>query len=84
MSAVWAWFLSTRVGRYAAGVLAISAIVGVVLLKAFAAGRAQEQARQTAGKLKAISKRRTSDAEVDQLGAADVDDRLSRWMRDGR
>lgn len=84
MSALWAWFLGTRVGRYAAGVLAIAAIVGVALLKAFSAGRAQQKASQTAGKLKAISVRRISDDEVDRMDAGARRAELDRWMRDGR
>ncbi|MCX5569585.1 hypothetical protein [Kaistia nematophila] len=79
-----AWFFTTRVGRYVAAIGALLLILAGLALKLIAMGRAQEQARQAAGKLKAISKRRTSDAEVDQLGAADVDQRMSRWMRDGR
>jgi len=78
-----AWFFTTRVGRYVAAGGALALLLTAVALKLVAMGRAQEQTKQVRGKLKAISKRRTSDAEVDQLGAADVDDRLSRWMRDG-
>lgn len=83
MSAFWAWLLATRVGRYAAGALAIGAIVGVALLKAFAAGRAQQQASQAADKLKAISKRKTSDEKVDGLEPHVVRGELDRWLRDG-
>jgi len=84
MSAFWAWFLATRVGRYAAGVLAIGAIVAVALLKAFAAGRAQQQASQASDKLKAISKKRTSDEKVDELGGDAVRGELDKWLRDGK
>jgi len=45
MNALWAWFLGTRVGRYAAGALAIAVIVGVAVLRALALGRAQQRAR---------------------------------------
>ncbi|MCX5570638.1 MULTISPECIES: hypothetical protein [Kaistia] len=79
-----AWFFATRVGRYVAAIGALLLILAGLALKLIAVGRGQEQARQAADKLKAISKRRASDAEVDQLGAADVGGRLSRWMRDGR
>ncbi|MFI5411281.1 hypothetical protein [Kaistia sp. UC242_56] len=84
MSALWAWFFGTRVGRYAAGVLAIAAIVAVALLKAFSAGRAQQKASQTADKLKAISNKRISDDEVDRMDAGARRDQLGQWMRDKR
>jgi len=81
---VIAWFFTTRAGRFLAAGGALALMLAGFALKLLAMGRAQERASQTASKLKAISKRRGSDAEVDQLGAADVDDRLARWMRDGR
>ena len=82
MSALWAWFLATSVGRYAAGVLAIAAIVAVALLKAFSAGRAQQKASQTADKLKAISNKRNSDDQVDRMGVGIRKRELDGWMRD--
>lgn len=79
-----AWFFATRAGRYLAAGGALLLIITAFVLQLLAMGRAQEQAKQTAGKLKAISKRKSTDAEVDQLGDADVDHELARWMRDHR
>lgn len=84
MTAIWAWFLASRVGRYCAAALAIVVIIGGVVLKLMAMGRAQERATQTAGRLKAISKKRASDEEVDQMGAGDRRKSLDGWMRDNR
>ena len=81
MSALWAWFLGTRVGRYVAGGLVIAVIGGLALLRAFSAGRAGQQADQTADRLKAISKKRASDEEVDRMDAGARQRELDRWMR---
>ncbi len=82
MTALWAWLLGTRVGRYAAGALAIVVIAGVALLKAFSAGRARQQASQTADRLKAISNKRASDEDVNRMDAGARQHELDRWMRD--
>jgi len=82
MTALWAWFLATRVGRYAAAVLAIVVVLGAAFLQVLAMGRAQQRATQTADKLKAISKRKTSDDEVDRMDAGTRRAELHRWVRD--
>lgn len=79
-----AWFLATRIGRYCAAALAIVVVIGGVVLKLMAMGRAQERATQTAGRLKAISKRKASDEEVDRMGAGIRQRELDGWMRDDR
>jgi len=79
---VIAWFLATRVGRYCAAVLAIVVVIGGVILKLMAMGRAQERAARAVGKLTAISKRKTSDEKVDAMGAADRQRALDGWLRD--
>jgi hypothetical protein len=82
MTAVCAWFLASRVGRYCAAALAIVVVIGGVILKLMAMGRAQERAAQTAGRLKAISKRKASDDKVDAMGASVRERQLDGWMRD--
>ncbi len=82
MTALWAWFLGTRVGRYVAGALAIAVIVGAALLQVLAMGRAQQRATDTAGRLKAISSKRRSDDEVDRMDASARRRELDDWMRD--
>ena len=82
MTAIWAWFLASRVGRYCVAALAIVVAIGAVVLKLMAMGRAQERATQTAGRLKAISKRKASDDQVDRMGAGVRRRELDGWMRD--
>lgn len=82
MSALWAWLLGTRVGRYVAGALAIAVIVGAAFLQVLAMGRAQQRATDTAGRLKAISSKRGSDDEVDRMDAGARRRELDDWMRD--
>ena len=82
MTALWAWFLGTRVGRYVAGALAIAVIGGAAFLQVLAMGRAQQRATDTAGRLKAISSKRGSDDEVDRMDAGARRRELDEWMRD--
>lgn len=82
MTALWAWFLGTRVGRYVSVGLAIAAIVGFAILRVLAMGRAQQRASDTADRLKAISSKRGSDDEVDRMDAGARRRELDDWMRD--
>lgn len=82
MTAIWAWFLASRVGRYCAAALAIVVVLGGVAFKLMAMGRAQERAARAVGKLTAISKRKTSDDKVDAMGAGLRRSKLDGWLRD--
>jgi len=82
MSALWAWFLGTRAGRFAAGALAIVVIAGAAFLQALAMGRAQQRASDAADRLKGISNRRASDEAVDRMDAGARRRELDGWMRD--
>ncbi|MCX5495349.1 hypothetical protein OSH11_11575 [Kaistia dalseonensis] len=84
MSAIAAWFATSRLGRWLAAAGAIALAIGIAVLKLLAMGRAQERATQQKAKLQAISQRKKSDEDVDRMRAADVDQSLRKWMRDGR
>jgi hypothetical protein len=79
-----AWFLGSRVGRYIVAGLAVAAAVAVAALKLISAGREQERAARTIGKLTAISRKKTSDEKVDAMGAGDRKRELDGWLRDDR
>lgn len=81
---MWAWFLTTKAGRYCVAGAAIALAIFAVVLRLLAMGRAQEKATQTQARLKAISQKRTSDEKVDGLGPAAVGRELDKWMRDGK
>jgi hypothetical protein len=84
MTALWAWFLGTRFGRYAAAVLAIAVIVGAAFFGAIAMGRAQEEAAQARKNEVAAQDRKDLENEIDALDPADLDRRASRWLSDKR
>jgi hypothetical protein len=81
---MWAWLLTTKLGRYVVAGLAIAAALGLAALKLISTGRQQERARQQSDTLEAIKARRSSDEKVDGLGPDDVRDGISKWMRDGK
>ena len=69
-------------------VIAISAIaiilLGVSIMTAYRHGRSVERRLAAERRLQAVNERREVEDEIAQLGPADVDERLSRWMRDKR
>ncbi len=77
LAAAWA-LLSSKIGRYVAGAAAIALTVGVVLLKAFSAGRVSERARQQRANLRAYKERSYVDEEVRRRNADDI----RRGLRD--
>lgn len=79
---MWAWFLTTRPGRYVVAGLAIAAAIALAALKLISTGRQQERARQQADTLEAIKARRSSDEKVDGLGPDRVRGELGKWVRD--
>lgn len=75
------WFATSKTGRMlaAAGTLALA--IGVALLKAFSAGKQSERAAEDARSLENLRDRAGSDAEINNLGHADLDERARRWLR---
>lgn len=80
---MWAWFITTKLGRYVVAGVAIAAAIAFAVLKLISAGRQQERARQQSETLEAIKARRTNDEKVDGLRPDAVRSQLDDWMRDG-
>lgn len=78
------WFTTSKVGRAVAAGLAIAAAIGIAVLKVFNAGKATERAKQDRQSIDNFKKRQDTDADINGLGHADVDERLSRWVRDDK
>lgn len=79
-----AWFMTTRIGRYAAAGLALALATGAVVLRLLAMGREQEKAAQAHKNEAAAQDRKDLENEIDALGPADLDRRASRWLSDKR
>lgn len=74
----WIW---SKIGGWLAA-------AGALILLAFGAwqkgrreGKAIIQAEQDRHRAEAIAAKRKSDSEIDDLGHADLDQRMSRWVR---
>lgn len=70
--------------------LKLAAAVGFVLallaavFKLLAIGRDQERGKQAQAQVAAVKAKKEADDEVDNLGSADIDRELARWMRDDK
>lgn len=80
-ASIAAWFVTSKTGRMVAAGAALALAVGVAVLKVFSAGKNAERARQDQQSLENMRSRAGSDAEIDNLGHADLDERARRWMR---
>lgn len=77
--------LWSRAAGYVAALGALVAILVGVWLKGRAEGKATMREEQERHRLEALSRKRKLDSEIDNLGPADRDQRLNRWVRkDGR
>lgn len=84
MTGLVAWFLASRGGRMCAAALAIVVVIGGVVLRLLAMGRAQERGAQAHKNEVAAQDRKDLENEIDALGPADLDRRASRWLSDKR
>jgi hypothetical protein len=75
------WFMGSKVGRYIVAGVGIAIAVGVTLLKVFNAGKDAERDAQNRDSLENLRERAETDANVDNLGPADLDRRMDRWVR---
>lgn len=82
MGSIALWFATSKTGRAIAAAAALALAIGVALLKVFSAGKQSERDAQDRRSLDNMRERQKTDAEVEGLGHADVDERMSRWMRD--
>lgn len=71
-------WITAKITGWAAAVAAALAILWAVYSK----GGTDEKARATEQHLKAVTKAKEVENEVDALGGDDLDRRLSKWMRD--
>lgn len=88
----WAWLTAALaavavIWRFFGWKGALAALAAGAALS-YGKGRADvlrdEQARSDRNNLQAAKDRKEIDDEIDQLGSNDVDERLARWMRDGK
>lgn len=77
-------FLATAAGKWAiAGLGFVIALLGA-WMKGRLSGAKAERDKQAADQLQAVKDRKVTDDEVNSLPTADLDSRLSKWMRDQR
>ena len=79
---VIAWFLTTRIGRAVATGLAVAGAIGVVVLRAFMAGKKAEREKQDRAALENLRNRAKKDDEVKKLDPDSRLERLNRWVSD--
>lgn len=75
------WFFESKVGRWVLAIVSASAVLALMLLRAFSAGKASKTNDQLREQLDAVKRRRDVDMQVDSLPDAAVDERLQRWRR---
>lgn len=82
MLSVLAWLTGSKVGRYIAlGLLAVS-VVGVVVLRVYAAGKRDEQLKQAQASLSAVRDKVKSDEAIRRLSASERRRKLlNEWSR---
>lgn len=76
------WFAATKIGRAIAAGFAVAAAVGIFALKLFNAGKRSERVKQDRDSLKNLRNRQERNEELENLGPADLDRRMRRWVRD--
>lgn len=78
-----AFILRSRVGRYLAGALLLSALVFGAWRYAMSQGAVKERNRRNLDRLIAIKEKVVSDEKIDQMSVDDIRDKLrAEWMRD--
>lgn len=80
---MWVTSLWTALTSRIAGYIAAVGVAASILFAAYAKGKNDAAANATSDRLAAANKARKIENEVDGLGAAGIDERLSKWMRDG-
>ena len=81
-------FLTALWARFAGYIAALGALLAIIVgafLKGRSDGKAVMAEERERHRREAIEAKRKLDSEIDDLGPADLDQRLSRWVRkDGR
>ena len=76
MIAALAWLTGSRIGQYAALAALVATGVGLVLWRAFSAGKSSVQAAQLQETVNVFAKRVATDNDLAKLSAADRRQRL--------
>jgi len=85
MTAIIAWLMGSKIGRYVASGLLVAGIVGLALWRVFSAGKNAEAAKQLQQSLSNLRTRVKTDDDVSRMSADDRRRELSGWMqRDGK
>lgn len=79
ISALW-----TRFAGYIAALGALLALIAGAFLKGRSDGKAIMAEEQERHRREAITRKRKLDSEIDDLGPADLDQRMSRWVHKDR
>lgn len=75
-----AWeFLTSKVGRYIMIALSAAATLGLLLLKAFGAGKAAERQKQQEATLDDVEKAHEIHGDVGSLGRKQLSDELRKY-----
>lgn len=75
-------FLATAAGKWIVGALAVVIAMLGTYLKGRLSGAKAERDKQAADQLQAVKDRKEKDDEINSLGPASLDSRLSEWLRD--
>lgn len=81
---MWTWLVTSKLGRALAAGLAIAAALALAALKLISIGKRAERARQDRASLDNLRNRQRTDEDIENLGHADLDRRMHRWVRDGK
>ena len=74
----------SRISGYLAAIGMALAVIAGAFLYGRSDGKAGAEAEQARNNAKAIKKARGVEDEVQDMGSADVDAGLAKWMRDGK
>lgn len=82
MLSALAWLVGSKVGRFVALFFLAASVVGVVILRVYAAGKRDEQLKQTQASLNAVREKVKSDEAIRRLPANERRRRLlDEWSR---
>lgn len=82
MLSVLSWLIGSKVGRYLALGLLAAATLAVIVARIYAAGKRDEQLKQTQASLDAVRQKVKSDEAISRMSRADRTKRLrDEWSR---
>jgi hypothetical protein len=82
MLSVISWLIGSKIGRYLALAGLAAATVGIILLRVYAAGKRDEQLKQTQASLNAVREKVKSDEAISRMSRSERTRRLrDEWSR---